>query len=57
LTWDPHLSVIRWAWAQHGKYRSRFASAVASEELSHLRFVRVRSRREAEAFLAQQRGQ
>jgi adenylate kinase family enzyme len=52
LAWDPHLSLIRWAWTQHGKYRGRFASAMASEELSHLQFVRVRSRREAEAFLA-----
>jgi adenylate kinase family enzyme len=57
LTWDPHLSVIRWAWAQHGKYRGRFASAMASAELSHLQFVRVGSRREAEAFLAQHRRQ
>jgi adenylate kinase family enzyme len=56
LAWDPHLSVIRWAWAQHGKYRGRFASAMASEELSHLQFVRVRSRRDAEAFLARLRG-
>jgi adenylate kinase family enzyme len=57
LAWDPRQSIIRWAWTQHGEYRERFGSAMASAELSHLEFVRIRSRREAEAFLAQQRDQ
>jgi adenylate kinase family enzyme len=56
LAWDPHLSVVRWAWTQHGKYRDRFESAMASTDLERLEFVRLRSRREAEAFLARQRG-
>jgi adenylate kinase family enzyme len=57
LAWDPRLSIIRWAWAQNGKYRDRFGSAMASAEFSHLEFVRIRSRREAEALLARQRRQ
>ncbi len=55
LAWDPHLSIIRWAWTQHGKYQRRFGSAMASAELRRLEFVRLTSRREAEAFLARQR--
>jgi adenylate kinase family enzyme len=57
LTWDPHVSIVRWAWTQHGKYGSQFVSAMTSAEMSRLQFVRVRSRREAEAFLAQHRKQ
>lgn len=57
LAWAPRLSIIRWAWTQHGKYQDRFGSAMASAGLSHLEFVRIRSRREAEAFLARQREQ
>jgi adenylate kinase family enzyme len=57
LAWDPHLSIIRWAWAQHHKYQDRFGSAMASAELSHLEFVRITSRRQAKAFLARQREQ
>lgn len=55
LAWDPEKSVIRWAWTQHAKYLRRFESAMASPEFTNLRFVRLRSHREAEAFLAQLR--
>jgi len=55
LAWDPHLSIIRWAWTQHGKYQHRFGSAMASAEPRRLKFVRLTSRHDVEAFLARQR--
>ncbi len=55
LAWDPHRSVIRWAWAQHSKFQDRFGTAMTSPEFSHLEFVRLRSRHDAEAFLADQK--
>ncbi|HZT67553.1 MAG TPA: AAA family ATPase [Acidimicrobiales bacterium] len=51
FAWDPEESVIRWAWTQHDKYRDRFESAMGSPDLAHLRFVRLRSRRQAERLL------
>jgi len=55
LAWDPQLSIIRWAWTQHGKYQHRFGLAMASAELRGLEFVRLTSRHEVEEFLARQR--
>lgn len=49
--WDPHKSIIRWAWTQHAKYQHRFGSAMASLTLVHLHFVRLASHREAEQWL------
>ncbi|MGD0810489.1 MAG: hypothetical protein ABSA91_12410 [Acidimicrobiales bacterium] len=43
------------ALGQHGKYQERFLSAMAAPELGHLEFVRIRSLRDAEAFLDAQR--
>ncbi|MEY2566866.1 MAG: hypothetical protein QOE35_1395 [Actinomycetota bacterium] len=51
-SWDPYKSIIRWSWTQHGKYVQRFESAMASPEFAHLTFVRLRSHREAEAWVA-----
>ena len=50
--WDPHESIIRWAWTQHAKYQQRFGAAMTSPTLDHIHFVRLRSRREAERWLA-----
>ena len=50
--WDPLKSIIRWAWTQHGKYRERFGSAMASPALDHIDFVRARSHDEATRWLA-----
>jgi adenylate kinase family enzyme len=49
---DPYKSIIRWSWTQHEKYRQRFGAAMASPDLAHLEFVRLRSRPAAEAWLA-----
>jgi len=50
--WDPHKSIIRWAWTQHGKYQDRFGSAMASPLFARIDFVRLRSHQEAERWLA-----
>lgn len=50
--WDPHKSIIRWAWTQHAKYRERFSSAMTSPTLDHIAFIRLRSHDEAERWLA-----
>jgi adenylate kinase family enzyme len=49
--WDPHKSIIRWAWTQHAKYQDRFSSAMSAPEFSHITFVRLRTRAEAESWL------
>jgi adenylate kinase family enzyme len=49
--WDPEESVIRWSWTQHARYRRLYESAMASPANGHLRFVRLRSRAEAERWL------
>lgn len=45
-------SIIRWSWTQHAKYQNRYAAAMASPSLGHVRFVRLRSHAEADAWLA-----
>jgi hypothetical protein len=53
LSLDPERSVIAWAWVQHGRYRDRYEAALRDPSWSHLRFVRLRSRREAARFLGE----
>ena len=50
--WDPDKPIIRWAWTRHAKYRERFASAMTSSALDHIRFIRLRSHAETERWLA-----
>jgi adenylate kinase family enzyme len=52
-SWDPQRSIIRWAWTQHEKYQERYGAAMTAPEWSHLRFVRLRSRAEAAAWLTE----
>jgi adenylate kinase family enzyme len=49
---DPYQSIIAWAWTQHAKYEGRYAAAMASARFSHLGFVRLRTRRDVERWLA-----
>lgn len=51
--WDPHKSVVRWAWSQHGVYAQRYESAIKSDLNGHLDFVRLCSRGEAAQWLSQ----
>jgi adenylate kinase family enzyme len=48
---DPEESVLAWAWTRHAVYRSTYGQASADPAWGHLRFVRLQSRREAEAFV------
>lgn len=51
-SWDPHKSIIRWAWTQHDKYRERYGAAMNSPSLDHIRFVRLGSHEHVKEWLA-----
>ncbi len=51
-SWNPHKSIIAWTATQHGKSRRRYLEAANDPRWSRLRFVRLRSQRETDAFLA-----
>lgn len=52
LSWDPKRSVVRWAWVGHGPLRARYEEAMASGPPQQVRWVRLRSAADAEAWLA-----
>ncbi len=52
FSWNPHTSIIRWAWTQHAKYQQRFSSAMNDERWAHIDFVRLTSHAAADAWLA-----
>jgi hypothetical protein len=52
FSWKPEKSIIAWAATRHGVYRRRFGDAEHDPRWAGLHFVRLRSRREAEVFLA-----
>ena len=56
VRWDPERSVVRWAWTTHAERRQQLEGAMGSPSCAHLRFVRLRSRAEVEAFLAEAGG-
>lgn len=43
--------MIRWAWDSYAPQVKRYEAAMADPRHSHLRFVRLRSRRDVERFL------
>jgi adenylate kinase family enzyme len=49
---DPERSVIAWAWTRFPLYRQEYAREEHAPEWSHLRWARLRTRREADALLA-----
>jgi adenylate kinase family enzyme len=51
-SWKPEKSIIAWSATQHGKYRRRYLAAETDPRWARLRFVRLRSRQETDAFLA-----
>lgn len=51
-SFDPQTSIIAWAATQHKVYRARYAAAEHDVRWSGLQFIRLRSPREADAFLA-----
>jgi len=52
LLTDPERSIIRWAWAKHQQYRTRFAGYMRDPAYAHLAFVRIGSRSDARRLLA-----
>ena len=52
-SWNPQRSIIAWAATQHGSYRRRYLEAEADPRWARLRFVRLRSQRETDVFLAE----
>jgi adenylate kinase family enzyme len=50
---NPKKSIIAWAATRHGVYRQRYGAAEHDPRWAGLRFVRLRSQREADAFLAE----
>ncbi len=52
LSRDPHRSIILWSWTNHGKHRSQHLAAAADPALRSLRFVRLRTPAEADAWLS-----
>lgn len=48
---DPELNIVRWTWTKYRNYVERYTKATSDPTLTHLRFVRLRSRREIEEFL------
>ena len=51
-SFDPKKSIIAWSATRHGVYRRRYGEAEDDPRWAGLRFVRLRSQREADAFLA-----
>ena len=52
VAWDPHKSIIRWAWTHYPVVQARYSAASTDPRWAALPFVRIRSRREAAAFLS-----
>ncbi len=51
-SFDPEKSIIAWAATRHGVYRERYGAAEHDPRWAGLQFVRLRSQREADTFLA-----
>jgi adenylate kinase family enzyme len=49
---NPEKSIIAWSLTRHARYRRRYAQAAADPRWAHLDFVRLRSRRQVDAFVS-----
>ncbi|HET7018728.1 MAG TPA: AAA family ATPase [Streptosporangiaceae bacterium] len=56
LRFDPEESILVWAWTKHAAYRERYLAAMNDPANSHLKFVRLRSRKDAAGWLTQAAG-
>jgi adenylate kinase family enzyme len=52
---DPDRSVVTWAWTQFASYRDEFEREMRGRRWPHLRWLRIHSRRDANAYLARAR--
>ncbi|MFY1635624.1 adenylate kinase [Solwaraspora sp. WMMB335] len=48
---DAEKSIIVWTWRKHGQYRLRYLAASTDPQWQRLRFVRIRSHRQAQGLL------
>jgi len=48
---DPEKNIIRWTWIKHPEYVERYGAAERDPANAHLRFVRLASSAEIDAFL------
>jgi adenylate kinase family enzyme len=48
---DPEKNIIRWTWVKHPEYVERYAAAARDSANAHLRFVRLASAAEVDAFV------
>jgi adenylate kinase family enzyme len=49
--WDPETNIVRWAWTRYPEYAQQYSAATSDVQYAHIRFVRLTSTREVEAFL------
>lgn len=49
---DPEKNVIRWAWVKYDDYVERYSAAMHDAAYAHLRFIRLGTKQEVDAFLA-----
>ena|ERR1700742_1723825 len=56
FSWKPEKSIIAWAATRHRVYRQRYGEAEHDPRWAALHFVRLRSQREADTFLARVAG-
>jgi adenylate kinase family enzyme len=49
---NPEKSIVAWTASRHGEYHRRYEEASRDPRWAKLRFVRLRSQREADGFLA-----
>jgi hypothetical protein len=47
----PEKNIIRWAWIKHPEYVQRYGEAMCDPANAHLRFVRLGSQAEIDAFV------
>ena len=52
-SFNPQKSIVAWAATRHRVYRQRYGEAEHDPRWAGLRFVRLRSQRETDAFLAE----
>jgi adenylate kinase family enzyme len=48
---NPDESILVWAWTKHASYRERYLAAMDDPANSHLKFIRLHSRQDAEEWL------
>ncbi|HXS65438.1 MAG TPA: hypothetical protein VN767_21485 [Streptosporangiaceae bacterium] len=49
---DPTESILVWAWTKHAAYRERYLAAMDDPANTHLKFIQLRSRKDAAALLS-----